>query len=124
MSWTPERHQQHGEQQQRPVGDGLAADPLDQQHQARDRAEPEEHRAHQAEEAERLLGELGEEEERRDVEQAPEIDSRAVDPRACVARMLRHRHFVDPVPFAQRERGDEPVQVAVQRQRFGRRSGA
>ena len=30
----PQRHQQHREQEQRPVGDALALDPLDQQHQA------------------------------------------------------------------------------------------
>ena len=82
------------------------------------RAKTEEHRAHEPEEPERLLRELGQKEERRDVEQPPQVDPRAVDPGPRVVRVLGHRHFVHPVALAQRQGGDEPMEIAVQRQRL------
>ena len=84
-----------------------------------DGSHPQEKRTDQPEEAQRFLGELGEEEEGADIEEPPEVDPRSVEAGAGIAWMLRHRHLLDPEPFAQGQGRYEPVQVSIQRKGLG-----
>src|SRR5690349_5874951 len=117
-----EGHHEHRQQQGRTIRDALALDPLDQEHRTENDAATQEQRADQTEEAEWLLGELRQEEKCRDVEDPPEVHSRSVDPRLGIARMLRHRYFIDPKSLAQCERRYEPMEIAVQRKGLRHRS--
>src|SRR3954466_12796010 len=117
-----ECHQQNSKQKSRPIGYSLSFYPLDQQDQADDSSQGEKNRAHQPEEAQWLLGELGQEEERRDVQQTPEIHAGPIYPGPGIARVLGHRHLLDSIALSERHSRDEAVQVAVERKRFRHRT--
>ena len=113
-----EGNEQNGKQKCGTVGNALAFNPFHQQHQAEESAGSEENRAHQAKESQRFLGEFGEEEECRDIQQPSKVDARSVHSHPGVVRVLGDRHLLDPKAFAQRQGGDESMQITVQRKRL------
>ena len=113
---------ENGQQQYRTIGDALAFDPLDQEYHTENGATTQKERADQTKEPQRLLGEFCQKEERRNIEYPPEVDSGSINPRLGVARMLRHRHFIDQESFPQSEGRDETMQIAVQREGLRYRS--
>lgn len=105
--------EESAEQQERAVGNALATESLDEQHEEDERSCETQPGTDEPEEAERLVGEPKKEEKTEQVEQSPHVHTRLVDAHVDISLVLRAGHLFDGVSFTQREQWEEPEEITI-----------